>query len=126
MDPLPDAFVVYRAIRPSWLDPDSPDPAVPGLLPDAYYRRRIADEEGLSVSLCLDHARNALRNLRAVAALEVGQIRSLGLDVMLDPDDPQHYLITGLPHPDEDPDRAEHLAGRLARLSRLAWLRDRP
>ena len=75
-----------------------------------------ADEDGLSV--CFDCAPEecmailGLNRLHGVASLVVSGATDLGLTVT--PDEPHHAVIGGIPHKDQDPDRAEWLAGQLA------------
>lgn len=54
-----------------------------------------------------------------VASLHVGRVRNLGLDVV--PDEPHHASIVGLPHPNDDPAKAEHMASLLRAQARLVW-----
>ncbi len=85
-----------------------------------------ANECGLSVSFdctpeeCAAH----FKTCHGVVSLHVGRVRNLGLDVI--PDDTHHANIVGLPHPEEKPAEAEHVARQLQAQARLAWSPTRP
>jgi len=52
-----------------------------------------------------------------VRKLLVLSVRELGLEIV--PDEPRHANVKGIPHTDDDPLRAEFLAGQLLRVSEL-------
>ena len=58
---------------------------------------------------------SALNRSFGVAQLLVGNVTALQLTVI--PDEPRHATIEGLPHKEEDADRAEWLASRLAEVA---------
>jgi hypothetical protein len=77
-----------------------------------------ADESGLSVFFdCTPAESVAISGLSShgVANLVVSGVTALQLTVT--PDKPQHATIDGLPHKEEDADRAEWLASRLAEIA---------
>jgi hypothetical protein len=94
-------------------------------------------EEDLSVFIAaerqLDDLAASFNSCRGIAQLQVGAIRLLGPRIGLEIDvkrdlaenaPPGHALITGAPHPSEDPARAERLATLLLELAgELVWLR---
>jgi hypothetical protein len=113
MEPLPCSTIVYRAIRPKWVDP-----VTRTVLPIAFQRRPApSDEDGLSVDiLSAQSCAQALRNCQ-VASLHVGRVRDLGLDVVVD--EPPHANIVGVPRQEEDRTAANRFAFELARQGRL-------
>jgi hypothetical protein len=117
---LTDGAIVYRLARSkSWLDTDNS-----AFTPAAFLRRR--DECGLSVSIAvacsLEYAiagAGVLHKCYGVAELQVGPIKSVGLDVL--PDAVDHAEIVGMPTVDEDIARANYFADLLAEQTRLLW-----
>jgi len=83
-------------------------------LPDAFMLRYEERDSGLSVSInsTAQECRVLFRTTYGVLLLTVAQVRELDLAVV--PDAPKHANITGIPHKEDDPDRAEWLANRLA------------
>jgi hypothetical protein len=95
---------------------------------DAFIRDPKKDLDGLSVNI---HSKTDTSAWLAgfsksfgADTLHTGKIRELdqGLDVCQAEDEaqvfPDHAIIVGLPFTDDDPDRAESLASRLAQISR--------
>jgi len=84
------------------------------------FMRRATDETGLSVQIAAEtnipEFVSSFSFCSGLASLHVGRVRTLDLDVV--PDDRPHALITGLPAKDEDPLKAEYLAGELAKQCR--------
>jgi hypothetical protein len=113
MERLPCSTIVYRAIRPKWVDPVNRT-----VLPIAFTRRPApSDKSGLSVDvLSAQSCAKALRKCQ-VASLHVGRIRDTGLDVVVD--EVPHANITGIPREEEDRTTANRLAYELARQARL-------
>jgi hypothetical protein len=113
MEPLPCSTIVYRAIRPKWVDPESRT-----VLPIAFNRRPAPyDEKGLSVDIhSAQSCAEALKKCK-VASLHVGRIREIGLDVVVD--EAPHANITLLPREEEDRTAANRLAFELARQARM-------
>lgn len=116
-EPLLDNAIVYRALlRKRWIDREN-------LIVnyDAYLLRE--NENGLSVriaSACSpEECAARFRNCYGVASLQVGLIRQLGLDVILD--SPSHGNIVGLPNAKDDPTLSERLADLLAQQSIIVW-----
>ena len=120
--------IVWRLVRKkAWIDVDTNT-----LLPNAYFRRRELDTDGLSVGIkgvcTLEEFQSSLRKVHGVVSLHVGHVRDLNLDVL--PDDPQfvekqgfeydpcHANIVRLPYVEDDAKEAERLAGLLAKQSR--------
>lgn len=112
-EPLPCSKIVYRAIRPRWVDA-----ATNEVLPAAFERRQAPnDDDGLSVDvLSAQSCATALSKCK-VASLHVGRVRNAGLDVVVD--DFPHANITGVPRADEDAALAARLSVELARQARL-------
>jgi hypothetical protein len=79
------------------------------------------DENGLSV--CFDCIPAdcitllCLNRTYGVASLHVNGVTALELTVT--PDEPHHALIEGIPHKEEDADRAEWLASQLASIAAI-------
>lgn len=114
---LPLDAVVYRALlRKQWIDEDTVR-----VKADAYFLR--ATEPGLSVNLASvcspEQCARLFRKCYGVASLEVGDVRSIGLDV--EKDSVNHANIVGLPHREDDLVEAERLAGLLAKRSHIVW-----
>ncbi len=92
------------------------------MLYPAYLLRE--NEGGLSVNLaspqCLpEDCAAKFRNCYGVASLKVGDIRQLGLDVVLD--SRTHGIIIGLPYREDNPFLAERLAYLLVKYSFIVW-----
>ena len=120
--PLPCEEIVLRAITKSgWLNLDG------RLNHNAFIRDPKKDSDGLSVNL---RSRTDLPAWLSgvfdkswgADSLHSGRIRTLGLEVGQTAKDlaeqSDHGVIDGLPFSDDDPERAEYLAGQLARMSR--------
>jgi len=110
---LADADTLLRALlrRAELEDPRS-----------AFYLRRNERETGLSVNFDLTpdecRAQECFEKTYGVRTLLVEAVRALDLEVV--PDDVNHANVTGIPHVDDDPNRAEFIAGQLLRASVLA------
>jgi len=120
-EPLPCQTIVFRALRSkSWIDEENHRATA-----DAFRRRSRengGDDDGLSLNRrSAEACRAVLKKCQGVVSLHVGRVRDIGLDVRIDPQDPDHALIIGQPYPEDDPDTLETLAGALAEQSRLAW-----
>ncbi len=116
---LSDEATVYRALlRQQWIDEDTGK-----VKRDAYYLRQDRGETGLSVriaSVCTpEECAAKFRSCYGVASLNVGYIRSLGLEVI--PDSPSHANIIGLPYREDNRLEADRFARLLARESRIVW-----
>lgn len=85
----------------------------------AFFIRHNERDTGLSVNFDLTAAecRAQFNTTYGVRSLLVGSVRMLDLEVV--PDSANHANVTGIPHKDDDPDRAEFLAGQLLRMSTL-------
>jgi hypothetical protein len=122
-EPLACNTILYRGIRTKRHIDRTQEPPKPAV--DLFIRRpstqEINDDDGLSVGiaeLCpLDEFR--LKFPFGVLSLHVGRIRAIGLDVVADPEDPTHALITSLPSRETEPVNAESLARNLRDQSRL-------
>jgi len=118
--PLDDDETVYRAIlRKQWIDPDSKT-----IKPDAFIRRPVKDDDGLSVFRSRlvrpEEVANRFRQCYGLCELEVRAIRKLGLDVLTTREaDPAHAVIIGLPTRDENLLQAMNLAVELSKNARL-------
>src|ERR1700674_4520846 len=73
----------------------------------AFFLREEERGSGLSVNFDLtpEQCRARFRTTYGVRSLAVQFVRTLNLDVV--PDGPNHANVTGMPHRDDDPDRAE-------------------
>lgn len=106
---LPHDNLLRALTRPAWLND----------LHDAFLLR--ADETGLSV--CFDcHPSECiailnLNRVHGVASLAVAGVTALHLTVT--PDEPHHAVIEGIPHKEDDPATAEHLASQLAAIATI-------
>jgi len=115
---ISDNAIVYRALlRKQWIDEATETVKYP-----AYLLRE--NEDGLSVNLASavlppEECAAKFRNCYGVASLKVGDIRQLGLDVVLD--SRTHALIIGLPYREDNPFLAERLAYLLAKSSLIVW-----
>lgn len=119
LEPLPDRAIIYRAIlRKQWIDENTGKVSL-----NAYYLRKNKNEVGLSVSIASvctpSECADRFRNCYGVASLQVGQVRELGLDVVID--SPSHAQIVGLPYREDDRPTADRLADSLASLSQIVW-----
>jgi len=121
---LADETEVFRAIKPSWVHPDT------GRLSAAAFLRSARDRDGLSVSRSRARAETTYQRQRGVARLLAGDVRGVSLappdwplGMIPDPTDldPDHALITGLPDPfspdDGEKDAANQAADALVALA---------
>jgi hypothetical protein len=87
----------------------------------AFFIRQNERDNGLSVNYDMTpeecRAQESFDKTYGVRSLPVASIAALNLEVV--PDDPHHANIRGIPHVQDDPDRAEFLAGQLLRASTL-------
>lgn len=107
---LVDADILLRALlRRAELD----DPLT------AFFIRSNERDTGLSVNFDMtpNECRAQFRTSHGVRSLRVQLVRELELEIV--PDEPHHANLKGIPHKDDDPDRAEFLAGQLLRISDL-------
>jgi hypothetical protein len=108
---LPNDLLLRVLLRRSELD----DPR------SAFFLRANEKDSGLSVNFDYTpdecRAQPCFDKTYGVRSLTVQSVQALALGVQ--PDEPHHANITGLPHVDDDPDRAEYLAGQLERVSTL-------
>jgi hypothetical protein len=109
---LVNADVLLRALlRRAELD----DPVT------AFFIRNNERDTGLSVSFDLTpdecRAQACFEKTYGVRSLLVQSVRELDLEIV--PDEPCHANVKGVPHVDDDPDRAEFLAGQLLKISEL-------
>jgi hypothetical protein len=116
---LPDDAIVYWVLlRKTWIDKDT------GMIqPDAFFLRKNKNEQGISVNIAKVYSpeQSAARftNCYGVISLVVGNIRSLGLDVVRD--SISHANIVGLPYREDNRVLAERFADLLAEQSVLVW-----
>ncbi|MBC6480459.1 MAG: hypothetical protein GDA56_24475 [Hormoscilla sp. GM7CHS1pb] len=107
-----------RLLRKQWIDENTGKVSL-----NAYYLRKKKNEMGLSVriaSVCTpSECADRFRNCYGVVSLQVGSIRELGLDVVLDSQ--SHGQIVGLPYREDDRTTADRLADSLASLSQIVW-----
>jgi len=110
---LMDADTVLRALlrKAELTDPWS-----------AFFLRQNERETGLSVNFDLTpeqcRAQACFEKTYGVRTMIVQLVRELELEVVPD-GEPNHANVTGVPHRDDDPGRAEFLAGELLRISTL-------
>jgi hypothetical protein len=107
---LAEADVLLRALlRRAEID----DPVT------AFFIRSSERDTGLSVNFDMtpDECRAQFRTSHGVRSLVVRSVRELELEVI--PDREHHANVKGIPHKDDDPDRAEFLAGQLLKISEL-------
>lgn len=85
----------------------------------AFLIRSTERDTGLSVHFDLtpEQCRACFDTTHGVRTLLVRHVRALELEVV--PDKPHHANVTGIPHADDDPKRAEFLAGELSKISVL-------
>jgi hypothetical protein len=85
----------------------------------AFFIRNNERNTGLSVNFDLtpDECRVQFEKTYGVRSLLVQSVRELNLEIV--PDDAHHANVKGIPHTDDDPVRAEFLAGQLLRISDL-------
>jgi hypothetical protein len=81
---------------------------------EAFRRRPVADDNGLSVASSHENAKTAIARGKGVAALRIDAIENLGLELFRA--DGNHGLIKGLPDPDNY-DMAMNMADKLVALS---------
>ena len=120
--PLPCQEIVLRAIlKAGWLNSDG------RVNHNAFLRDPKKDSDGLSVNLGSRTEipvwlSSAFTKSWGADSLHCGWIRTLGLEVgQIEKDLAEqsgHGVIDGLPFSDDAADRAEYLAGQLARMSR--------
>lgn len=121
--PLGCEQIVLRAILSRrWLDEEG------RITPDAFIRRHT-DLDGLSVNILsltpVDQWLASFRNSFGADSLHPGKIRALAMDLDVGQQtsgvgtQSAHASIIGVPHQDEDPQRAERIASALSRISRL-------
>ena len=107
--------VVYRAIlRKTQID-ESKIPPRP--TPDLFIPKMGKDDDGLSLGLASAFTPQqfaaTFNKCHGVVRLTVKDIRELGLEVRIDPEDETHILIKGIPYREDDLDAAETFAGDL-------------
>jgi hypothetical protein len=85
----------------------------------AFFIRSSERDTGLSVNFDLtpEQCRAQFGKTYGVRSLLVQFVRGLELEIV--PDDTHHANLTGIPHTDDDPVRAEFLAGELLKISVL-------
>ena len=85
----------------------------------AFFIRPNERDTGLSVNFDFtpEECRAQFNTTYGVRSLLVESVRALNLEVV--PDSAHHANVKGIPHSDDDPDRAEFLAGQLLRVSAL-------
>ena len=121
---IPDNEVVYRALRNAkCIDQETGD-----ISPEAYFIRIDGEgnpENGLSVCLASKcEAGDCCKELKkryGVVGLNVGFLRSIGLNVQPDPPPPEHAIIVNMPVRKNNPVEAERFARLLAKHSRFEW-----
>ena len=118
MYPLECKEIIYRALRPRWIDTEKNC-----LTPEAFLLRdKKTDSKGLSVDRKPEIAFRRLIKCIGVSSLHVGKVRDLGIQYKLSIDvvsTDSHSYIVGLPYPNEDLAKAEKLAGELAKQARI-------
>lgn len=117
------AEIIYRAFKRSGcfdpttllvnanafiLDPKDKDDGL------SVYLKSVVPDLGAKLLECFNRSYGA-------ATLHAGRVRTLKLDVLKNPEDPDpaHAVIIGLPLQDDDPELAERLASALRDMSRL-------
>ena len=115
LDPLPCSEIVYRAItRSSDINEDRRR-----VSPNAFIRRP-RDVDGLSVNHhCSPRECGSALKRHGVVSLHVGTVRDIDVKLDVEPDEPTHANITGLPEQDGDLALAERLALQLATHARI-------
>jgi hypothetical protein len=87
----------------------------------AFFIRNSERDTGLSVNFDLTpddcRAQACFEKTYGVRSLLVQSVRELDLEIV--PDDAHHANVKGIPHIDDDPMRAEFLAGQLLKVSEL-------
>jgi len=85
----------------------------------AFFIREIERDTGLSVNIKItpEQCRALFNKTYGVRSMELKDVTALDLEVI--PDAPHHANIRGIPHTDDDPKRAEFLAGELLKISTL-------
>lgn len=88
-------------------------------LKQAFMLRQDERQSGLSVNFdcSAEQCRDQFKKSYGVVTLVVRDVNDLGLEVV--PDQPHHANIHGIPHKDDDPETAEHLANSLAQRAIL-------
>lgn len=112
---MEDCFIpwldhAHRGIKASWLDGQR------RLKAEAFRRRPVLDDDGLSVASDHESAKLVFRKGKGVAKLRIEAIEGLGLELFRTDD--IHGLIRGLPHPNEENyNLAMNIADKLVSLS---------
>ena len=87
----------------------------------AFFIRDNERDTGLSVNFDMTpeecKAQTCFYKTYWVRSMLVRSVQELDLEIV--PDDVHHANVKGIPHKDEDPNRAEFLAGQLLRVSEL-------
>jgi hypothetical protein len=87
----------------------------------AFFIRNSERNTGLSVNFDLTadecRAQACFEKTYGVRSLLVQSVKELMLEIV--PDDAHHANVKGIPHADDDPVRAEFLAGQLLKISDL-------
>lgn len=88
-------------------------------LQEAFFLKEDERETGLSVAhhSTIQRCREMFNKTYGVASLLTGAVLGLGLAVI--PDSQEHANIQGLPHKDDDPEKAEWFASQLAAKSTI-------
>jgi hypothetical protein len=132
-DDPPCNTIVFRVLRvKQWIDPDD-DRRVKS---EAFMRRKPrtldnghldpGDDDGLSVfdsfhmNIQACRADEGSRSGHGIASLHVGTLRSLGLEVIRDPQDQRKVLITNMPFENPNEAAQEALLDRVADSARIA------
>lgn len=113
--PLENSEPVFRGLRASWYVEGEIDPV-------AFIRRPSPkDEKGLSVDMrCeMEHIYSSF-SCKAIAGLITEAVVAIE-QLNIEPDEPQHANITGLPYREDDEKLAEDLASALTDLCYVAW-----
>lgn len=115
---LPDETILYRAIRnKQWIDPDNGDIDLQAFI------LRPHDNGSLSFNLTSEGSYARLKKCYGVIQVDISCIRSLGLSIAIDPEDPNHILVSGLP-PDNNSQAANDIAASIAEQSTICenWI----
>jgi hypothetical protein len=117
---LSNEIPIYRILlKKSWFDPDTQEIRAEAFI--RKYKQKLNDyEENLSCNLDIDSYQKF--KSWGVIELSVRDIRNLGLDAIQD--GKNHVSITNLPHPENEPKKAEDIARKLAKKAKLIKLFD--
>jgi len=108
---LPDETILYRAIRNRpWIDPDNEDIDLQAFI------LRPNDNGSLSFNLTSEGSYARLNRCYGVIQVDISCIRSLGLSIDIDPEDPNHVLVSGFPS-DNNSQAANDIAASIAEQS---------